>query len=122
MKCEIPAFGSVSSRESGADPVPDRGRADVRKPLRDHALAGVELGLGPRLHRRDRTYLRRRGCDCLRGAVAAGPRRRAAGAPTEGEKPRAGSECGEVAAPSPVRRSAAWRAPAFACRNVTSRL
>ena len=50
MKWEMPAFESVSSRDPARDPVPDRGRADVREPLRDHALARVERRLHPRLH------------------------------------------------------------------------
>ena len=50
MKCETPARPSGLVPRAGADPVPDRDRADVVDLLRDHPLAGVELGQDPVLH------------------------------------------------------------------------
>ena len=52
MKCETPARSSVLVARAGADPVAERDRADVRHPLGDDALAGVELGEDVLLHAR----------------------------------------------------------------------
>ena len=51
MKCETPAFASLLVARAGADPEPERHRADARDALRDQPLAGVELGENVLLHR-----------------------------------------------------------------------